>query len=52
LAFLEPKEPPRRYPRQHPGELIHFDIKKLARFERVGGEGVGLLEQEVGMHPA
>ena len=36
LAALEPKEPPRRYQRQHPGELIHLDIKKLARFERVG----------------
>ena len=33
---MEPKEPPRRYQRQHPGELIHLDIKKLARFERVG----------------
>jgi transposase InsO family protein len=36
LAALEPKQPPRRYQRQHPGELIHLDIKKLARFERVG----------------
>jgi transposase InsO family protein len=36
LTALEPKEPPRRYQRQHPGELIHLDIKKLARFERVG----------------
>ena len=25
-----------RYQRQHPGELIHLDIKKLARFERMG----------------
>jgi transposase InsO family protein len=36
LTALEPKQPPRRYQRQHPGELIHLDIKKLARFERVG----------------
>jgi hypothetical protein len=36
LSGLEPKQPPRRYQRQHPGELIHLDIKKLARFERVG----------------
>jgi transposase len=36
LTALEPKEPPRRYQRQHPGELIQLDIKKLARFERVG----------------
>lgn len=36
LTALEPKQPPVRYQRQHPGELIHLDIKKLARFERVG----------------
>jgi len=36
LTALELKEPPRRYQRQHPGELIHLDIKKLARFERMG----------------
>jgi transposase InsO family protein len=36
LIALEPKQPPRRYQRHHPGELIHLDIKKLARFERVG----------------
>ncbi|KFG69566.1 IS481 family transposase [Microvirga sp. BSC39] len=35
LTALEPKEPPMRYQRQHPGELIHLDIKKLARFQRV-----------------
>lgn len=33
---MEPAEPVRRYERQHPGELIHIDIKKLGRFERVG----------------
>ena len=26
----------RRYERAHPGELIHIDIKKLGRFDRVG----------------
>jgi len=36
LAALEPAEPVRRYERDHPGELIHIDIKKLGRFERVG----------------
>jgi transposase InsO family protein len=36
LAALEPAEPVRRYERQNPGELIHIDIKKLGRFERVG----------------
>lgn len=36
IQALEPAEPPRRYERQHPGELIHIDIKKLGRFEVVG----------------
>jgi transposase InsO family protein len=36
LAALEPAEPVRRYEREHPGELIHIDIKKLGRFKRVG----------------
>lgn len=33
---LEPAEPVARYERARPGELIHLDIKKLGRFERVG----------------
>ena len=36
LSALEPAEPPRRYEREHPGELIHIDIKKLGKFKRVG----------------
>jgi len=36
MRDLEPAEPIRRYERQHPGELIHLDIKKLGRFDRVG----------------
>jgi transposase InsO family protein len=36
IAALEPAEPVRRYERQHPGELIHIDIKKLGRFDRIG----------------
>jgi transposase InsO family protein len=36
LKALEPAEPVRRYERQHPGELIHLDIKKLGRFHQVG----------------
>jgi transposase InsO family protein len=36
IASLEPAEPVRRYERAHPGELIHIDIKKLGRFDRVG----------------
>jgi len=36
LRDLEPGEPVRRYERAHPGELIHLDIKRLGRFDRVG----------------
>ena len=36
IGSLEPAEPVRRYERQHPGELIHIDIKKLGRFDKVG----------------
>lgn len=36
LKALEPAQPVRRYERQHPGELLHIDIKKLGRFQRVG----------------
>ncbi len=36
ISALEPAEPVRRYERDHPGELIHIDIKKLGRFDRVG----------------
>jgi transposase InsO family protein len=36
LKAMEPAEPVRRYEREHPGELIHIDIKKLGRFDRVG----------------
>jgi transposase InsO family protein len=36
LSALEPAEPPRRYEREHPGEMIHIDIKKLGKFNRIG----------------
>jgi len=36
LTALEPPEPIRRYEREHPGELIHIDIKKLGRIDGVG----------------
>jgi transposase InsO family protein len=31
LSRLEPPEPPNRYQRRHAGELLHIDVKKLAR---------------------
>jgi transposase InsO family protein len=37
LSRLEPHEPPNRYERKRPGELIHIDVKKLVRIE--GGAG-------------
>jgi transposase InsO family protein len=33
---LEPPEPPNRYERKRPGELIHVDVKKLGRIQGVG----------------
>lgn len=41
LSRLEPLEPPNRYCRRHPGELIHLDIKKLGRFRRPGHRVTG-----------
>jgi hypothetical protein len=37
LSRLEPPEPPNRYQRRHPGELLHIDIKKLGRIPTGGG---------------
>ena len=36
LRDLVPAEPIKRYDYKEPGRLIHLDIKKLGRFERVG----------------
>ncbi|MCZ6859262.1 MAG: IS481 family transposase [Alphaproteobacteria bacterium] len=33
---LEPAEPVKRYERETPGEIIHMDIKKLGKFNRMG----------------
>ena len=33
---LEPPEPPNRYERRHPGELVHVDIKQLGRISARG----------------
>jgi transposase InsO family protein len=38
---LGPLEPPNRYERRHPGELVHVDIKKLGRFEAAGHRVTG-----------
>ena len=36
LSRLEPPEPPNRYQRERPGELVHIDVKKLGRIGRPG----------------
>jgi transposase InsO family protein len=36
LSDLEPCEPAVRYEHDHPGDLVHIDIKKLGRIERLG----------------
>ena len=33
---LQPPEPPNRYERRHPGELVHVDIKQLGRISARG----------------
>ena len=38
---LEPPEPPNRYERRHPGELVHVDIKKLGRIRGAGHRMTG-----------
>jgi transposase InsO family protein len=41
LSRLEPPEPPNRYQRKRPGELLHIDVKKLGRIEHVGHRVTG-----------
>ena len=41
LSALEPAEPIRRYERAAPGEIIHIDIKKLGKFNRIGHRVTG-----------
>jgi transposase InsO family protein len=48
LSRLEPPEPPNRYERRHPGELIHIDVKKLGRIHR--GAGHRMLGRGPGRH--
>jgi hypothetical protein len=41
LSRLEPPEPPNRYQRERPGELVHIDVKKLGRIVRPGHRVTG-----------
>jgi transposase InsO family protein len=38
---LDPPEPPNRYERRHPGELVHVDIKQLGRIRGAGHRMTG-----------
>jgi transposase InsO family protein len=39
---LNPPEPPNRYERRHPGELVHVDVKKLGRILAAGHRVTGV----------
>jgi transposase InsO family protein len=52
LSMLEPPEPPNRYCRRHPGELIHIDIKKLGRFNKPGHRVTGRIPGVSGTYKA
>jgi transposase InsO family protein len=41
LELLDPKPPAMRYEREHPGELVHLDTKRLVRFWRPGHRVTG-----------
>ena len=53
LKALEPAEPVRRYEREHPGELIHIDIKKLGKIGSIGhritGRQTGVVNRHLGI---
>ena len=42
LSRLDPVEPPNRYCRRHPGELVHLDVKTLGRFAKPGKRVLGV----------
>jgi transposase InsO family protein len=47
LSDLRPVDPVQRYERESPGELLHIDIKKLGRIERVGHRVSGTREGRI-----
>ena len=42
LSRLDPVEPPNRYARRHPGELVHLGVKTLGRFAKPGKRVLGV----------
>jgi len=47
LSDLRPVEPVQRYEHEAPGELLHIDIKKLGRFDKVGHRITGDRSRQV-----
>jgi transposase InsO family protein len=49
---LDPPEPPNRYERRHPGELVHVDIKQLGRISErgAGHRMVGHRKSQIKFH--
>lgn len=48
---LDPPEPPNRYERRHPGELVHVDIKQLGRISIHGAGHRVLGHRQSQIHP-
>ena len=46
ISRLEPLEPPNRYERARPGELIHIDVKKLGRINGAGHRVTGVRRRQ------
>jgi transposase InsO family protein len=47
LSRLEPPEPPNRYQRARPGELIHVDVKKLGKIAGAGHRMTGQRQSQL-----
>ncbi len=47
---LDPPEPPNRYERRRPGELVHVDVKKLGRILKPGHRVTGTKRGQVHTH--
>lgn len=47
LSSVEPAPIPQRYEHDHPGDLLHIDIKKLGRIERIGHRITGRPSQSI-----
>jgi transposase InsO family protein len=47
LSRLEPPEPPNRYQRSRPGELIHVDVKKLGKIAGAGHRVTGQRQSQL-----